>query len=98
MPESGVNHNGRLDRGQAMVDADVDDDCAALKFETFRTEKLVNADAPKARYQQENTGGSSWQFEMLKQLELGEEAHRQLVARCRERDIVFLSTPFDEET
>lgn len=96
--EAGVNHNGSLERALAMIDAAADAGCDAVKFQTFRTEKLVTPDAPKARYQQENTGGGGSQFEMLKQLELGEEAHRQLIARCRERGIVFLSTPFDEES
>jgi N,N'-diacetyllegionaminate synthase len=35
---------------------------------------------------------------MLERLELGLEAHQALVARCAERGLIFLSTPFDEES
>ena len=33
---------------------------------------------------------------MLKALELDDDAHRRLLERCRARNVVFLSTPFDE--
>jgi N,N'-diacetyllegionaminate synthase len=34
---------------------------------------------------------------MLRKLELSHDAHRQLFSYCNERNIQFLSTPFDEE-
>jgi len=54
-------------------------------------------DAPKAEYQLRTTGDSESQLEMLRRLELSSDAHRQLQSYCRKREIIFLSTPFDEQ-
>ncbi|RME60824.1 MAG: N-acetylneuraminate synthase, partial [Caldilineae bacterium] len=94
--EAGVNHNGRLDLAYALVDAAVQAGADAVKFQTFRAERLVTAEAPQAAYQQRNTNGAGSQLEMLRRLELDEEAHRRLFAYCQERGILFMSTPFDE--
>jgi len=96
--EAGVNHNGSVERARAMVDAAVTAGADMIKFQSFRTEKLVTADAPLAAYQQSNTGLKGSQFAMLKKLELPEEAHILLMNYCKEKGIAFLSTPFDTES
>ena len=48
---------------------------------------MVGASAPKAAYQIANTGRSESQRDMLRRLELDEDAHRVLIAHCRERGI-----------
>ncbi len=94
--EAGVNHNGSLERAMQMVDAAADAGVDFVKFQTFKAEKLVTRDAKKAEYQQKNMGDQSdSQFEMLKNLELSEDDHRQLKAYCEKRGVGFLSTPFD---
>jgi N,N'-diacetyllegionaminate synthase len=94
--EAGVNHNGDLGLARRLVEVAADAGADAVKFQTFRAEALVRRDAPKADYQKATTGESEGQFEMLRRLELSEEAHVQLSLRCREIGIEFLSTPFDE--
>ena len=47
----------------------------AVKFQTFRAEDVVTPQAVTADYQRSNTGETN-QFEMIKKLELDEEAHR----------------------
>lgn len=94
--EAGVNHNGSLDTAFRLVDAAVQSGADAIKFQTFRTEALVSANAEKAGYQKkftEDTG--TRQFDLLKKLELDEDAHRELQRRCESLSIEFLSTPFD---
>lgn len=95
--EAGVNHNGSEDMAFALVDAAVAASADAVKFQTFKAEKLVTRQARKAAYQQVQTGEGD-QFAMLKALELSDEAHRRLAAYCAETGIEFLSTPFDEES
>lgn len=93
--EAGVNHNGSLDMALRLVDAATEAGADVVKFQTFRSEAVVTPLAPKAAYQIENTGGSESQLEMIKKLELPDEAFRRIRAHCCERAIVFLSTPFD---
>jgi N-acetylneuraminate synthase len=96
--EAGVNHNGSIDLALRLVDAAVEARADYVKFQTFRAEKLVTRQAPKASYQQLTSGASETQFEMLKRLELPLPAFREIAAYCREQGIAFLSTPFDAES
>ena len=93
--EAGVNHNGDRDRALALVDAAADAGADAVKFQTFDADALAVANAPKAAYQNETTDAAESQLEMLKRLELPHNLHRELIERCAEREIQFLSTPFD---
>ncbi|MBF0348749.1 MAG: N-acetylneuraminate synthase [Magnetococcales bacterium] len=93
--EAGVNHNGNLHRAIEMVDVAAAAGADAVKFQTFKAEHLVTAVGRKAPYQVHTTGSGS-QLEMLKALELSERDHFVLAQRCRDRNIEFLSTPFDQ--
>ena len=96
--EAGVNHNGDVDLAYRLVDAAVQAGADAVKFQTFRAEKLVTSQAAKAKYQIERTGANESQLEMIRRLELSPEAHQKLFEYCQNRGIIFLSTPFDEES
>lgn len=93
--EAGVNHNGSPDMALQLVDAAADCGADAIKFQTFRSEAVISRFAAKAEYQKSTTGEAESQLEMVKKLELSQETHRALLARCRQRGIRFLSTPFD---
>lgn len=93
--EAGVNHNGNLTMAKKLIDVASAAGASAVKFQTFRAEKIVVAGATKAAYQKKNTPAKQSQLEMLKKLELDEHAHRILLAHCRLRKIQFLSTAFD---
>ncbi len=95
--EAGVNHNGDMEIAHRLVDAAADAGADAVKFQTFRAEALATEAAPKAEYQLRNTEADESQLAMLKRLELSRDAHRTLSDYCRQRGIIFLSTPFDEE-
>jgi N,N'-diacetyllegionaminate synthase len=94
--EAGVNHNGSIDLALELVDIAAGCGADAVKFQTFSAERLVRPGARTAQYQAKATGESD-QFAMLKRLELSVEDHRRIAARCAERGIEFMSTPFDEE-
>lgn len=93
--EAGVNHNGDPALARQLIDAAADAKADAIKFQTFSADRLSTAEAPKAGYQKAGDGGES-QLAMLRRLELPEESWRDLRDHCRMRNILFLSSPFDE--
>jgi N,N'-diacetyllegionaminate synthase len=93
--EAGVNHNGSIELAKQMIDVAVKARADAIKFQTFKAEKLVTKSFPKANYQIRSTDLEESMFDMLKKLELNVDAHRDLIEYCKKRNIVFMSTAFD---
>lgn len=96
--EAGVNHNGSIEMARKLIDVAAEARVDAVKFQTFRAERLVARDAPKAEYQARATGAGESQFEMIRKLELSDRDHEHLIAYARDKDIKFMSTPFDTES
>lgn len=96
--EAGVNHNGQLDLALKLCDAAKEAGVDAVKFQTWKTENIVTAQARQAAYQTENTGVEESQFDMLKKLELSYDHFRYIQEYCKKIGIEFLSTPDEEES
>lgn len=96
--EAGVNHNGDINIAKKLVDVAVEAKVDAVKFQTFRAESLVCKNAQKAEYQMETTDKKETQFDMLKKLELTLDMHKELIEYCKQKNVAFLSTPFDLES
>ncbi len=94
--EAGVNHNGKVNMAKNLIDVAKECGADAVKFQTFKAEELVIEGAEKAEYQKRNTREEGSQFDMLKRLELSEEAHYELKGYADSQGIIFLSTPFDK--
>lgn len=96
--EAGVNHNGDINIAKKLIDAAAEAGADAVKFQTFKAEKLVSKSAQKAEYQKHTTDKDESQFEMIKKLELDRAAHEELIAYCKLKNLMFMSTPFDSES
>lgn len=96
--EAGVNHNGSVELAKRLIDAAVEAGADAVKFQTFKAEKLVSKNAQKAQYQKQTTDKEESQFDMIKKLELDEATHHGLMSYCKSKNIMFLSTPFDNDS
>jgi len=96
--EAGVNHNGSVELAKQLIDVAFEAGADAVKFQTFKAENIASKNAPKAEYQKQTTDVSESQFDMLKKLELDVETHKELITYCKQKDIIFLSTPFDHES
>ena len=88
--EAGVNHNGDPKMALQLIDAAVESGVNAVKFQTFKAEKLVTKNAIKADYQCKTTDANESQFTMLKRLELTHETHYELINYCKKKGIEFL--------
>ena len=95
--EAGVNHNGSIELAKKLIDVAAEAGVDYVKFQTFKTEKLVSVKAQKASYQIQNmkSDKNSAQFKMLKKLELAEKDFNFLKGYCQKKKVKFLSTGFD---
>ena len=96
--EAGVNHNGSVDLAKKLIDVASISGADAVKFQTFKAENLIVKNTQKADYQKQTTDASESQFDMIKKFEFGVGIHRELIAYCQEKNIMFLSTPFDHDS
>lgn len=96
--EAGVNHNGKLDIALKLCDAAKEAGADVVKFQTWKTEKIITNSVAQAEYQTENTGKTESQFDMLKRLELSYDDFRKVKAHCDKIGIQFASTADEEES
>lgn len=96
--EAGVNHNGSFEIAKQLVDAAKESGADIVKFQTARLDSLVSKFAEMAEYQKNNIGKTESQKKMLGKLLLKFEDFTKLAQYCKEKDIQFLSTPFDLES
>ncbi|MEO1773001.1 N-acetylneuraminate synthase [Candidatus Enterococcus ferrettii] len=96
--EIGVNHNGSLKLALKSIDAAKVAGADAVKFQTFKTDRLTTRKAEMATYQRANTKKDESQYDMLSRLELSESDFKEIKDYCDKLGIGFLSTPFDAES
>ena len=95
--EAGVNHNGSIDLALQLVAEAARCGADAIKFQTFKAERVVTREAPKAEYQLQTTNPTESQIEMLRKLELSPEDYTTIQKACLRQKIIFLSTPYSVE-
>ena len=91
--EAGVNHNGKIELAKKLIDAAVDAEADAVKFQTAKAEDVVIDGAGIADYAKKNIRKNITQLEMIKNLELKYEEFEILKDYCDKKGIIFLSTP-----
>jgi len=96
--EAGVNHNGDIQIAKQLIDVAAEAGVDAVKFQAFKTENLILKEVEKAPYQKNTTDSKETQFDMLKKLEISKNHNKELIRYCETKNILFLSTPFDEES
>jgi len=68
----------------------------AIKFQTYKAEKLVSKYSPA--YWDTTKESTKSQYELFKKYDkFGEEEYRELARYAKEKKIIFMSTPFDKE-
>jgi len=88
--EAGANHNKNFEQALALIDAAVESGASACKFQTYSSETLYSKNTPDfAGYKNIN--------KLIKDIELPREWQKDLKQYCDEKNIEFMSTPFDEK-
>jgi N,N'-diacetyllegionaminate synthase len=82
--EAGINHNGDLDAAFRLVKEAKLAGADAIKFQTYDTDKRVAKSNPV--------------YEILKKCELTQDQQARIKNYAEDLDIVFFSTPFDEDS
>jgi N-acetylneuraminate synthase len=96
--EAGVNHNGKMELAYKLVDAAKEAGVDAVKFQIFKSEKLISKSTKMADYQKENLKENISQLDMVKKLELSYEDFIKINEYCKEKGIMFMATPFDNDS
>ena len=96
--EAGVNHNGKLDVALELCLRAKEAGADVVKFQTWKTEKIITKKVKQADYQALNTGIQESQFDMLKKLELSYDDFEKIKKYCDDIGIIFASTADDEES
>jgi N-acetylneuraminate synthase/N,N'-diacetyllegionaminate synthase len=95
--EIGINHNGDLALAHRMVYAAADSGADAVKFQNYRTEDFLSDRSLTYEYESAGAQVIESQYDMFKRCELQFSDLEQLSRHCRQRNIVFFSTPTSEE-
>lgn len=93
--EAGVNHNGNYETALKLIDVAKEANADAVKFQTAVPELVMTTNATKADYQKKFTDSNETQLDMIKKIHLPLSDYKKLKIYCEEKQIMFLSTPFD---
>ena len=96
--EAGVNHNGKMELAYKLVDAAKEAGVDAVKFQVFKSEKVISKSTKMADYQKENLKENISQLDMVKKLELSYEDFIKINEYCKEKGVMFMATPFDSDS
>ena len=92
--EIGVNHEGNLDKAIEMIDQVKNAGGDAVKFQSYKAKLLARKDS-KAYWDTSKEKTKS-QYELFSKFDKFDEKEFKILAKhCKDRKIVFMSTPFD---
>jgi sialic acid synthase SpsE len=92
--EAGSNHNGSLEQAVRLIEVAADAGADAVKFQLFRASRMYPRSAGTSDYLKSETPI----YEIIAAMEMPYEWLPALVEHCARRRIMFLATPFDEES
>ena len=95
--EVGSNYDCDMDKARKMIDIIAESGADAVKFQTFKAEKLVTKKTPKCAYQKASQNDESSYYSMLVKLEMTEDEHKELKRYTEKKGLIFLSTPHSQE-
>jgi N-acetylneuraminate synthase len=94
--EIGINHNGSVDLAKKLIDGAVRARCDAVKFQKRTPELCV----PRHQWnvERDTPWGRLRYIDYKRRIELGEKEYAEIDRHCRERDIPWFASCWDEES
>ena len=96
--EIGVNHNGDEALASEMIKRACESGADVVKFQTAIPELVQTSNAPKAKYQIENTQSGQSALEMTRSFHFKHEVFGRLKSEVESLGKIFMSTAFDMES
>ena len=93
--EAGVNHDGDFSKAIELIDIASASGADFVKFQSFTASQLVTKTTEKAGYQNSSVPHVDTQYSLLKELELSRTQMEALAEHAGQRNIGFISAPFD---
>jgi N-acetylneuraminate synthase len=93
--EIGINHNGSVDLAKKMIDGAVESGCDAVKFQKRTPELCV----PKNQWdiERDTPWGRMSYIDYRRKVEFGFEEYFEIDGYCKQRNIDWFASPWDEE-
>jgi N-acetylneuraminate synthase len=93
--EIGINHNGSLDLAKKMIDGAAQAGCDAVKFQKRTPEKCVPKD--QWNIERDTPWGRMTYIDYRHKVEFGEKEYAAIDAYCKERNILWFASCWDED-
>jgi len=94
--EIGINHNGSLQIAKKLIDGAVLAGCDAVKFQKRMPEACVPRD--QWNIERDTPWGKMSYIEYRHKVEFGQKEYREIDRYCREREILWFASCWDEES
>ncbi|MDA8233936.1 MAG: pseudaminic acid synthase [Clostridia bacterium] len=95
--EAGSNHDRDLGQAKKLIDVAVEAGADAVKFQTFQADKIAAQTEDEIMKLGNEYEGVPTLYKLYEGLELPREWQAELAEYACQKDIIFLSTPFDYE-
>ena len=93
--EIGNNHNGSFERAVHMVDLAVVSGADCAKFQMRHLDEVYRK---RSLSKDGEDLGTEYIVDLLNRFELGVDEHRKLFEYCRQKNIEYMCTPWDERS
>ncbi len=92
IPEIGINHEGEYDKAIMLIDSAIEAGAEIVKFQCHITEhEMLHTDMKPGDISDETL------WDIIKRCELTEKEEASIIDYCKQKNIIFLSTPFSRE-
>lgn len=96
--EAGVNHNGSEKLAYELVNLAKESGADFVKFQTFHPREMATLGGPSPEYIKRESPQADSFYKLLEKLTLPDEVFGKLLNYCKKRNIIFLSTPYDNSS